>query len=257
MAAGVAAIALAITFYVRPWAGSGSASQGRTFVTQRAQQQTITLDDGSVVSLGARTEVHAQLGAAERLIVLNRGEAWFKVARDAQRPFKVFAGDGVITALGTEFNVLDGDLDQVTVTVGDGAVKVDSGSRGERGPAREQLASRVSQWESAKLIKGQEVTYDSAGVRGEVQRADVEAAIAWKHGRLEYVHQPLKAVIARVNRYSEKPIVLADDAVGELDFSGTVFEGQIEEWIRALESAFPIAVTTTHDRILLRSELRP
>jgi transmembrane sensor len=247
LAAGLVIAVVGTSFF--RWPDSEGMTQAAAFATPVAEQRTLELADGSIVILGARTEVQTKITRTERVVVLHSGEAWFKVAHDRQRPFSVIAGAGVITALGTEFNVrrdMDAKLDQVTVTVGSGAVKVEP----RTGP--ELPDSRT--WMIAKLESGQEFRYyNRTGMPGEIERVDIEAAAAWQEGRLEYIHQPLRTVIARVNRYSEKPIVLADDAVGEIDFSGTVFEGQIDDWIRALQTAFPVSVTETDDRILLRA----
>lgn len=239
LAASIAVVAFTTAFSIYRW---NSREQIQAFATPRAELRELKLVDGSVVTLGARTEIHTRITATERVIVLDRGEAWFDVAQERNRPFRVYAGDGVITALGTAFNVrrdMEGKLDRVTITVGSGAVKVEP---------------RADDWKVAKLVKGEAVTYNREGARGEVKPADIKAAAAWKEGRLEYIHQPLSAVVASVNRYSEKPIVLANETVGEFDYSGTVFEGQIEDWLRALHTAFPISVTESDDQILIASE---
>jgi transmembrane sensor len=101
--------------------------------------------------------------------------------------------------------------------------------------------------------KGQELTYEAHGREVSITAADLEATSAWKEGRLEYRHTPLKDVIVQVNRYSVKPIEIADDAAGELPFSGTVFGGQVAEWLRAVQSAYPIEVTESPERIIIRS----
>jgi transmembrane sensor len=254
-AAGAAVMTIGLALYGE-WLTSKYSEQARMFATPIAQQRTVNLPDGSVLTLGARTEVHARMSAAERVIVLDRGEAWFKVAHDIQRPFRVVAGHGVVTAVGTEFNVrreFDAELDCVTVIVGSGAVKVEPrGTAESTGETRSSGPAPVD-WRTVKLEKGEEMTYDDRGQRGVIKLADIEAATAWKEGRLEYIHEPLKVVVAGVNRYSQKPIVLADEAVGKIDFSGTVFEGQIGDWLRALQAAFPISVRESQDRIVIQS----
>jgi ferric-dicitrate binding protein FerR (iron transport regulator) len=78
-----------------------------------------------------------------------------------------------------------------------------------------------------------------------------QARKAWKAGHLEYLHVPLKVVIPSVNIHSKKPIVLADDSVGNLLFSGTVFEDQVTDWLRALTITLPIVVIEGDDRIVI------
>jgi len=87
--------------------------------------------------------------------------------------------------------------------------------------------------------------------RGDDAITPAQARKAWKHGHLEYLRVPLKIVIPSVNVHSKKPIVLADDTVGNLLFSGTVFEDQITDWLRALTIALPIVVIESDDRIVI------
>ncbi|MBL8270064.1 FecR family protein, partial [Steroidobacter sp.] len=246
-AAMVAGTAVAIWRYSAP-INSEALPTSAAFNTAVAEQRLVELADGSVVTLGARTEIDSRLTDTERVIVLTEGEAWFKVAHDASRPFRVLAGNGVITALGTEFNVrrdVGMDLDRVTVTVGTGVVSVEPSTR-NASPNNSEVVT-VTPWRISKLTKGEELSYDARGLRSDVKRADIEATAAWKQGRIEYIHQPLEVVVARVNRYSRKPIVLEGDTVRELDLSGTVFEGQTDEWLRALQAAFPISVHETEE----------
>jgi transmembrane sensor len=80
----------------------------RMFVAETglAEHREILLVDGSKISLGARTAVTADITTQRRTVVLSRGEALFQVARDPHRPFRVIAGGGTITAVGTAFNVI-------------------------------------------------------------------------------------------------------------------------------------------------------
>jgi ferric-dicitrate binding protein FerR (iron transport regulator) len=91
-----------------------------------------------------------------------------------------------------------------------------------------------------------------ANVRGGiVPVATHRAGKAQKDDHLEYLRTPLRVVIEGVNRYSDKPIVLADESVGNLLFSGTVFEGQVTDWLRALAITLPVVVLEGDDRIVI------
>jgi transmembrane sensor len=165
------------------------------------------------------------------------------------------AGAGSITAIGTQFDVrreLDPNTDQVTVTVKEGTVEVGPTKITESNAAP-RSAHGVPTWAPARLIMGQELSFDTGGPKGEVATVDVDSAVAWVDGRLEYGDTPLRIVIPRVSRYSQKPIVLADAAAAELPFSGTVFAGQITDWLRALQSVYPVEVTETPEAIVIHS----
>jgi transmembrane sensor len=236
----------------------------RTYSTDATEQRLLSFPDGVTITLAPGTALTTHFTSGRREVVLERGEAWFKVTHNPVRPFTVFAGTGAIAVLGTQFDVrLDRDdshIDHVTVAVGYGAVEVQP-------PSKESISQlsgvptiqSLPNVRAAKLVQGQEITYDTAGFRGGIKEADLEAIAAWKQVRLEYEQTPLKVVIAEVNRYSDKPIVLSDSegAVGELPFSGTVFELQIPGWLQALQATYPVEVTEQADRFIVRLRQDP
>jgi len=231
-----------------------------TYITTSTQRDTVTLLDGSVLTLAPNTKVTAHYTASRRDLLLEKGEAWFKVAHDGARPFSVAAGTGVIVALGTQFDVRRErdslEADRVTVAVGYGSVEVRPPSEGSvwtAGGGGRGAKSR--EWTPTRLAQGQEVTYDSTGLRGTVRQADLEAIAGWKQVKAEYEQTPLKTVIEQVNRYSDKPVVLSDPdgTLGSLPFSGTVFEFQLAGWLEALQVTYPVEVIELPDRVVIRS----
>jgi transmembrane sensor len=211
------------------------------------EQRTLTLPDGSRVTVGGRTELSVAYTARERTIYLTEGEALFAVAHNRARPFVVHAGSGTITAVGTQFNVRD-TLDRVTVTVTEGTVVV--------APVKPEsllaLALPAVHWEPVRVGNGQAVTYDSTKQRGSVESAD-SAATDWTVGRLQYRDVPLKYVVADLDRYRSQQIVVQDPAAGELEFTGVIFRNHIGEWARALERIFPVRVRSEGTRVIIES----
>jgi transmembrane sensor len=68
-------------------------------------QQTVTLQDGSKVTLSTDTEVQLTEWGERRGLAVTKGEAFFEVAKNPERPFVVAAAGRTVTALGTAFNV--------------------------------------------------------------------------------------------------------------------------------------------------------
>ena len=97
----------------------------RTFSTSPGQTTTITLPDGSKVTLDADTVVRAHETRARRSLDLIKGRAFFRVAKDPSRPFVVAARDKTVTAVGTAFDVAL-QPNGVRVTLLEGKVKVDA-----------------------------------------------------------------------------------------------------------------------------------
>src|SRR5262249_36968811 len=97
----------AITWLLQP--RSTQTPVMRAFETAPAQHQDTRLPHGSRLSLGAKSLVVVHFASEERAIALERGEAFFEVARESGRPFVVRVGDTSITALGTAFDVRKSD----------------------------------------------------------------------------------------------------------------------------------------------------
>ncbi|MDB9952230.1 FecR domain-containing protein [Porticoccaceae bacterium] len=75
------------------------------FETAIGQQATYQLADGTTISLNTNSEADIEYSAERRVVRLHRGEASFDVAKNPERPFMVYAGEGMVWAVGTAFNV--------------------------------------------------------------------------------------------------------------------------------------------------------
>jgi len=244
----VAAIGLGL-FRMISSANEPPAEHMTVFETEPAQHEKVALADGSEIHMGARSSVTTNLTRGVRFVVMDRGEALFKVAHDPKRPFRVLAGAGVITAVGTAFNVRRLD-DMVVVTVSEGTVEV--------APASDVNARNGGDYPRGKRVTlGESITYDSDGNLGAVRKVDLGMTMAWRSGQLQYRSEPLNRVVQDINRYSRKSITIADAAAGEILYSGTVFERDIDDWLAALDKAFPELLVSHPDpqHVVIRSRL--
>ncbi len=202
-----------------------------------AVAQEKQLPDGSKVQLAARSSVEVQYTPRQRLLQMSAGVAYFSVSKDPARPFVVNVGDLQVRAVGTAFNIRRADA-RTVVTVTEGAVDV------------------LKNGDSVRAAAGERLTFD--GHSGAPEKATVDAAhaLAWRNGRLEYLNEPLAAVIADINRYARHPVTFADEAAGRILFSGTVFTAETDAWIRALPRVFAVEVRVEDDgrRVLVRTD---
>jgi transmembrane sensor len=212
----------------------GPATQIATVQTERAEDREISLRDGSQLTVGAESLVNVEITEAARNVVLESGVAYFEVAQDARRPFVVRAGEGVITALGTAFNVRHvGERTVVTVT--EGKVKVVAAPVGGAGQASETI-----------LSAGHQLSYGSR-MQPLLTSPDPTIATAWRGGRLKYLDEPLKFVVPDVTRYARRQITIEDPAIGELRYTGTVMPAEIDDWLKSLARTFPVEVRHVAD----------
>jgi len=216
----------------------GEPGVSRKLQTYVGQQLTVPLADGSVVTLNTNTSLDVQYFDAERRITLNRGEAIFSVAHDAARPFRVHAGERVVQAVGTVFNVKLESQDDVRVTVTEGKVKVVDR------PTAAQRELFVGAGESAMLSEAK------PQIR-RIETAQIEASQAWQHGVLIYQGETLDTVIADVSRYTNVRFSIADDSIRNKRVGGVFRAGDVDGLLLALRESFGIEPRREGDVIVL------
>ncbi len=234
-----------------PWGNAPTPPDSAIYETQAAEHRDVHLPDGSTVTLGGKSVISTAYTPDQRLVVLKAGAAFFDVAKDPTRPFIVEAGGRRIAAVGTAFNVTR-QVDRVVVTVAEGVVTVS--------PDEDEHAADIGGTAAgardpvARLKAGHQIAYDKKAVTL-VTVADPADALAWREGRLKYRGEALRYVVDDVNRYAERPIVLADAAAGDVSFTGTVFEQRIDAWVQGLEQAFPLEVEETNSTVVIRHKV--
>ena len=218
----VAVVVMVIGLLVWQW--PGSPIQHATYRTAKGEQRNVTLTDGSTILMNTDSQVSVRLSHEIRLVDLHRGEALFTVAHEPERPFDVYAANGIIHDIGTEFLVRQ-SLAKVQVAVLEGRVAVEA-------PAQTPTALVMH---PQSLREGEEVYYTTDGELSTVTPFDVQTTAAWRHGQLVFVETPLEEVLHEWARYRSDVIRLRDPSLGRVPFSGAFRLDNIEGFFRALE----------------------
>ena len=254
LAASVAVLAVAAGFALQGrWKPDPAALATVELVqTPVAGNRRAVLPDGSKIEIGARSVVSVDFTAAPRRLELRDGEAFFQVKHDRQRPFVVSAGNLQITAIGTAFNVRRTGR-EVAVTVQEGIVEVRRIREPQATPSSGgRAATRVPQ--AMRAAAGEQLVFDTRSGSIRESLIDPAVALAWRGGRLEFTGDSLGSVVASVNRYAQRPIVLADPALADLTFTGTVFFDSIDAWLDSLNQVFPVKVDRSGDGEIVLSQ---
>lgn len=221
LAAGVAALGFA--FFLK---GPGFLWPAQEINTASGEQRTLSLEDGSVVTLNTHTALRIDYSTRERNLTLESGEAVFKVAHDASRPFIVHTPTASVRALGTQFNVYQRATDTL-VSVIEGRVQVITHPSG---PGSAASLSPLSQ----NLVAGEEVRVQHDGEIEKRAHPDIERALAWRQRRLNFDEAPLEEIVEEFNRYSSATrLRLVDIAPGSRRYGG-VFDADDPEALAAL-----------------------
>jgi len=193
------------------------------------------LSDGSTIELNRGAVVTEHFTAGERRVRLERGEAHFKVAKDAARPFFVEAGGVAVRAVGTAFNVrLDSASVEVLVTEGlVGVERVDPNAleRPEVRPlhlgANDRTVVSLSPSAPAPQVSP-------------MPPAEIEARLAWQPRLLDFTEAPLAEIVAEFNRRNPVRLTLSGAGLAQMRLSATFRSDNIEGFVRLLESDFGI-----------------
>ena len=217
-------------------------SESQTYSTAVGQQRNVTLADGSVVALNTNTILESDLSRRVRQIYLRKGEAHFQVAHDRSRPFLVHAGDAVVRAVGTEFEVRVREDRHVDVVVNEGQVEVQATS----------LAAAPSQPVRAAMVRavraGEQLSTASLdAVVLPVSAQQLSSQLAWREGAIVFEGEPLSVAVAEIERYTDARIIINDAAVRELKVGGRFRTDDVQGFFDGLQAALPVAVRRSAD----------
>lgn len=209
--------------------------------------QKLDLPDGSVAQLNTDSAIDVNFTTHERRVSVVRGEVFFSVAKNPDRPFIVTAGPVQVRAVGTAFNVRRG-ADRVDVLVTEGRVRVADAQAG-----RSLLPVAMPATEPPLLIAGERATIPlpspSAGRAPlaaqvvKITSPEIQRTLAWQERRLEFEGVPLAEVVAEFNRYNHRQLVITDPALATKQFSGAFRADNYDSFVRLLEENFHVIAT--------------
>jgi transmembrane sensor len=209
---------------------------GVIYETEIGETRAVTLPDNSRLTLDGQTRVLVSYSDNFRDIRLLQGQAQFEVSKNPARPFRVTAGEKIIVAHGTVFDVelVEG---QLLVTLLEGRVSI-AGSNAPVNPAQ-----------GRELTPGQQIVVKRNGTEELHRDVNLEMATSWRDGKLVFKDQPLEDVVARLNRHSRLQIRIDDPRISSMLISG-VYTGDTGAFIDAVEQYFAIRVVYTRNNVL-------
>jgi transmembrane sensor len=245
---GAAAAVLVGVFAAVLWMRQGSEIQ--TFSTAVGQQRDVTLADGSIVSLNTNSIVETDLTRRIRQVHLRKGEAHFQVAHDRSRPFLVHAGDAVVRAVGTEFEVRLHADQHVDIVVNEGRVEVQATPTGS-GPETAGTASRRPAAALRAVSAGERLSTSSADYAVKaVTPQQLSSEMAWREGAIIFDGEPLSDAIAEIERYTDARIVVSDPETAALRVGGRFRTDNVQDFFQGLQSALPVAIRRAPDGVI-------
>jgi ferric-dicitrate binding protein FerR (iron transport regulator) len=163
-----------------------------TLTVPRKGQYKLVLPDGSKVWLNAESSIKypvAFIGNERKVFIT--GEAFFEVAKNRDKPFRVVAGNVTLEDLGTQFNVNDYDNEPyLATTLVEGSVKVTSGSK------------------QSILKPGQQAQVMNDDLT--IGNANVEEVTAWKNNEFKFSGTSIDEIMRQVERWYDADVEFKD-----------------------------------------------
>ena len=173
-----------------------------------------------------------------RVATLDRGEAFFTVARDARRPFLIEAGDYTIAADNSAFSVYR-QGGRVVVAVERGQVSV----------VRRNLSAGTA--EPVICTAGSVLEARPEATRLLKAPSQVDRLLSWRRGLVTFEDARLADVVAEFNRYNATKIVITDPALAEARVGGAFRPTSLDAFIRILADDLGVVARREDDRIVL------
>lgn len=206
--------------------------QTKVYQTVSNEHQIITLSDGTRIRLNENTEIIIDdFRKKDKRIVTLDGEAFFEVAHNPSKPFQVRSAKGLITVLGTAFNVKTSNSSRklLIVAVSEGQVSLKQNE--ENFSAREKILSK----NEIGLLDT-----DTNTITKEI--ADVNNYFTWMHGRVIYNKTPFKDVLKQLNHIYQIQNNVTDEELYDLTLTADFSERSLDNVLETIAHSLDISV---------------
>lgn len=177
----------------------------------------VNLPDGSKVWLNSASSLRfpALFNGKTREVELN-GEAFFDVAKNREKPFKVITKDQIVEVLGTQFNINSySDEEDIKTTLIEGSVKI------------------IYKDKVVLLSPGQQFQPRESKVK--VVDADTEEVIAWKNGYFLFKNEDIQSIMRKISRWYNVEVSYSG-AIPDVGFGGNISRSKdISEVLNVLQ----------------------
>lgn len=208
-------------FQKLPW-NQASVEKFKTVQVGYKQRQKIKLSDGTQVTLDAGSELRfAKEFNSSRRDVYLKGEGYFEVAHDLQRPFYVHSGSALVRVVGTKFNVRSWNVNpKIVVTVSEGKVLLRS--------------STVDSTRFVMISKGQQSTILPNEAPTIPKNVNVDYYYAWLNNEIHFNNARLGEIVAQLERWFGRKFEFTDSTDLNMKMTIHIRKANLDEVINAI-----------------------
>lgn len=204
------------------------------YSTGVGQRKTVSFDDGSTAMLNTDSAIAVSMDGPQRRVELLKGEVYFEVKPDPNRPFIVQADHSTTRVLGTRFFVHEkSESDEVKVVSG-----------------RVEVTDRRTLKQPLILHDREAVSVDAAGL-GETRILNSALTTSWVNGFLVFQNAPLESVISQIRRYRTGLVVYKDNALRELKINGRINLHESDDMLKVLGKNLSVKMTYLTDWLVI------
>ena len=217
--------------------GDIAATDNNKLVTYDDSEFWLTFEDGTKVHLNYNTTLRypSHFSAVSRTVYLD-GEAYFQIAKDDKRPFRVITADGIVKQYGTSFNVNTHVAGVTKVVLVEGAISVLS-----------------NQGDEHEIHPGELAVINGATQEIQISKVDIEPYIAWNSGRFVFDNCSLETLMEVISRWYDKEIIFEDEDIKTIRFTGDLDRyGSIIPILKAIQRVTYLKMDVEGEAITIR-----
>lgn len=179
--------------------GESAELEYHTLTTSKGEEYQVILPDDSHVWLNSASSIKFPINFAsskERRVFIT-GEAYFEVAKDKIKPFRVVSDSQLVTVYGTHFNINSyNDEASTRTTLLEGSVDV-----------------------NGNLLKPkQQAINENGGIK--IVQVNVEDVVAWKNGYFRFKAETLESIMRKVSRWYNVDVEFQSESLKNIEFGG-------------------------------------
>jgi len=208
-----------------------------TYVADNGKIKSVTLEDGSKVTLNANSsiKIHRDFMDRKNREVWIKGEAFFEVSKKANlMKFIVHTDNFDVEVLGTKFNV-NNRQGRTEVMLAEGKVKL------------------VAKDQDPLIMKpGEQVSLSNTQEHFQKQVVEIEKHEAWRNNKLVFENTPLSEVAQVIQDYYGVKMIIRDSLLATRQFTGTLPNDDLDVILLALSTSYKIEIEHKEEYIILK-----
>ena len=177
-----------------------------TIVVPRGGEYKLELADGTLVWLNSDSELRypVKFAGSQRDVWL-KGEGYFEVSKNPEKPFRVVVDDMIVKVLGTSFNInAYKDRGNILTTLVSGKVDIQD----------------MSGKSLVVMSPNQQVDFRHGKIS--VQEVDVTRFVSWIDGKFYFNDMTLENIMSQLQRWYDIEVFFVDEELKSYPFTGVI-----------------------------------